>query len=173
MFLLFILLFLYSVTNCRNEYYEKNWQVYEKKNNTESEGSQNNKNDSNFQLLDDSSLVKKICTKNPDNYHCKKLNTFIFCANNHASKEHIKKTQNRISLGKANDTDYQTIATNSLCSYNENQWDDSIGDKTYWSLFYHVNKLCEENNISSQETLKEITSMIKTLLKLQANCRKK
>lgn len=173
MFLLFILLFLYSVTNCTNEYYNKNWQVYEKKNSNESDKTENNKNYSNFQLLDNSSLVKKICNKDPENYHCKNLATFIFCANNHGTKEQADSAQRRIDIDKAKDSDYQVIATNSFCSVCDNKWDNTIGDTKYWSLFYHTEQLCKENKISQQETINEITLMIKTLLKLQANCRKK
>lgn len=147
-------------------FYEKNWEVYRKKNDNDStedsvsnidsdcsidgsryfvtfsEEPKGNKTNSNFKLLDDASLVKKFCIKDPENYHCEKLSRFIASANSNASIKH-----------------FPHIYEN---------WDKTVGDDKYWNLTYHIIKLCEDNKIGLQETTNEIALLLKTFIAWKA-----
>lgn len=126
-----------------NSFYEKNWKVYRKKDDNKSEKNEDMKNESNFQLLDDSSLIKKICIKTPTRYHCDKLSEFICSVNSKAPRKHFP-------------------------DYPWNDWDYAVADDKYWHLTYHIMRLCKENNIGPQETTNEISLILKTFLKWKA-----
>ncbi len=122
--------------------------------------------DEQFSQLPETSKIRNACSfTNKKNTYCDKIRTFLYCAKNYLPKEHVQKTcQN----SKHNAEQRRLIAIDAQCS--SDCWNKSFLDHPYRYFQLYSRLLCEQLDLSPEESTQEMADLLHVLETLQEQC---
>lgn len=120
-----------------------------------------------FEQLPEDSRIRQACLSGLEKYRCDQIKKFLYCAQHASEKKELNNSA-------PTDKELKQCTTNNLCNSSLfRSWKDAFVGIPYYNTNHQTKEICERLDLSPEETVQEMTLVLKTLLKLEAESKEK